>query len=93
MVDDDGNDIPIVEPEGGTLTGLTCDRRIRQQKFWAKYTVENCAGSEAPGKSSKSEAGKSSKSRASRSSKGKVTVTATTDDGTLVSSRILKCNK
>jgi hypothetical protein len=41
------------------------------------YEVENCAGSEAP----------------SRSSKDKVTVTATTEDGELVSSRILKCNK
>ena len=54
-----------------------CDRRVRQQKFMATYEVENCAGSEAP----------------DRRSKGRVTVTATTDDGKLVSSRTLKCNK
>jgi hypothetical protein len=72
MVDDDG-DVILDE----TREGLACDRRVGQKKFMATYEVENCAGSEAP----------------RRSSKGNVTVTATTDDGTLVSSRILKCNK
>ena len=43
----------------------------------ATYEVENCAGSEAP----------------ERRSKGNVTVTATTEDGELVSSRTLKCVK
>jgi hypothetical protein len=84
IVDDDDIDNPILDK---TRFGLTCDRRIRQQKFMATYKVENCAGSEAPGKSSK---GKGSKGR---SSKGKVTVTATTEDGQLIASRILKCNK
>jgi hypothetical protein len=72
MVDDDG-DVILDE----IRTGLTCDRRIRQQKFMAPYGVENCAGSEAP----------------SRSSAGRVTVTATTGDGKLVASRTLKCKK
>jgi len=72
MVDDDGD---IVFDK--TRPGLTCDRRIRQQKFMADYNVVNCAGSVAPIKSSK----------------GKVTVTATTDDGELVVSRTLKCKK
>jgi hypothetical protein len=72
MVDDDG-DVILDE----IRTGLTCDRRIRQQKFMATYEVENCAGSEAP----------------SRTSAGEVTVTATTDDGELVVSRTLKCKK
>jgi hypothetical protein len=72
MVDDDG-DVILDE----TRTGLTCDRRIRQQKFMASYEVENCAGSEAP----------------DRSSKGEVTVTATTEDGELVARRTLKCNR
>ena len=60
-----------------TRTDLTCDRRVGQEKFKATYEVENCADSEAP----------------SRSSKGNVTVIATTEDGELVSSRTLKCNK
>jgi len=60
-----------------TREGLKCDRRIGQEKFTATYEVENCAGSEAP----------------SRNSKGRVTVTATTEDGELVASRTLKCNK
>jgi hypothetical protein len=72
MVDDDGN---VILDE--TREGLTCNRRIGQEKFWVTYEVENCAGSEPP----------------ERRSKGNVTVTATTEDGTLVSSRILKCNK
>jgi len=72
MVDDDG-DVILDE----TREGLTCDRRVGQEKFMATYDVENCAGSEAP----------------DRSSKGEVTVTATTEDGELVSSRTLKCNK
>jgi hypothetical protein len=71
MVDDNGE---VILDE--TRTGLTCDRRIRQQKFMATYEVKHCAGSVAP----------------SRSSKGKVTVTATTDDGELIAERILKCN-
>jgi hypothetical protein len=70
MVDDDGD---VIMDE--TREGLTCDRRIGQEKFMATYEVENCAGSEAP----------------DRKSKGRVTVTATTDDGKLVSSRTLKC--
>jgi hypothetical protein len=80
MVDDSGDEFFREE-----RTGLTCDRRIRQQKFMATYNVENCAESKAPGKSSNG--------RANRSSKGEVTVTATTDDGELIASRILKCNK
>jgi hypothetical protein len=88
MVDDDG-DVILDE----TRTGLTCDRRIRQQKFMATYEVENCAGSEAPGESSKGNSEKNSKSRGNRNSKGNVTVTATTEDGELITSRILKCNK
>jgi len=72
MVDDDGD---VIMDE--TREGLTCNRRIGQEKFMATYEVENCAGSEAP----------------DRNSKGRVTVTATTDDGKLVSSRTLKCNK
>jgi hypothetical protein len=72
MVDDDG-DVILDE----TRTGLTCDRRIRQQEFMATYEVKHCAGSEAP----------------DRRSEGKVTVTATTEDGELIASRILKCNK
>jgi len=72
MVDDDG-DVILDE----TREGLTCNRRVGQEKFRATYEIENCAGSEAP----------------SRSSKGRVTVTATTDDGKLVSRRTLKCNK
>jgi hypothetical protein len=72
MVDDDGD---VIFDE--TRTDLTCNRRIRQEKFQVTYEVENCAGSVPP----------------SRSSKGEVTVTATTEDGTLVSSRTLKCNK
>jgi hypothetical protein len=72
MVDDD-DDVILDE----THEGLTCDRRIGQQKFMATYEVKNCAGSKAP----------------SRNSKGKVTVTATTDDGELVVIRTLKCNK
>ena len=71
MVDD--NDQVILDE---TRTGLTCNRRIGQQKFMATYEVENCAGSVAP----------------SRSSKGLVTVTATTDDGELIAKRTLKCN-
>jgi hypothetical protein len=72
MVDDDG-DVILDE----TRTGLTCDRRVGQEKFMATYEVENCAGSEAP----------------SRNSKGEVTVTATTEDGELIAERTLKCNK
>jgi hypothetical protein len=83
MVGPNGNDIPI--EGGGIRTGLTCDRRIRQEKFMATYTVDNCAESEPSGKSSKS------KSR--KSSKGDVTVTAMTDDGKLIATRTLKCNK
>jgi hypothetical protein len=72
MVDDDGDEIL-----NELRTGLTCDRRIRQEKFSATYDVENCADSVAP----------------TRRSKGKVTITATTEDGELVSSRTLKCKK
>jgi hypothetical protein len=60
-----------------TRTGLTCNRRVGREKFMVTYEVENCAGSEAP----------------RRHSKGKVTVTATTEDGELISRRTLKCNK
>jgi hypothetical protein len=92
MVDDDGDVILDV-----TRTDLTCDRRVGQKKFMATYEVENCAGSEDPEKSSKSNnaSDKSSKSnRASnRKSKGLVTVTATTEDGELIASRILMCLK
>jgi hypothetical protein len=73
MVDDDGD---LIFEE--TRSDLTCNRRIRQQKFMVEYDVENCEGSVAP----------------SRNSKGKVTVTATTTDGgELVSTRTLKCKK
>jgi hypothetical protein len=80
MVDDNG-DVILDE----TRTGLTCDRRVGQQKFMATYEVENCAGSEKPDRRSKG--------KVTRSSKGKVTVTATTEDGELIASRTLKCNK
>ena len=73
MEDDDGH---VIHDE--TYSGLTCDRRIRQQKFWVDYSVENCEGSVAP---------------EGRGSKGNVTVTATTEDGELVVERRLKCNK
>jgi hypothetical protein len=73
MEDDDGH---VIHDE--TYSGLKCDRRIRQQKFWVDYSVENCEGSVAPG---------------GRGSKGSVTVTATTEDGELVVERRLKCNK
>ncbi len=72
MVDDDG-DVILDE----TKTDLTCDRRIRQQKFMATYEVENCAESAAP----------------DRNSKGEVTITATTEDGELTAKRTLKCNR
>jgi hypothetical protein len=72
MVDDDG-DVILDE----TRTGLTCNRRIRRQKFMATYEVENCAGSVPP----------------ERNSVGEVTVTATTEDGELIASRTLKCRK
>ena len=96
MVDDDG-DIILDE----TRTGLTCDRRIGQQKFMATYEVENCAGSAAPGESSKDKANENSKGKANensnggskKNSKGDVTITATTEDGELIASRTLKCNK
>ena len=57
--------------------GLKCDRRIGQEKFMVEYDVENCEDSEAP----------------SKTSKGEVTVTATTEDGELIATRTLKCNK
>jgi hypothetical protein len=60
-----------------TRTGLKCDRRVDQEKFMVSYEVENCAGSEAP----------------RRKSNGEVTVTATTEDGELIASRVLKCKK
>jgi hypothetical protein len=60
-----------------TRTGLTCDRQIGQQKFVATYDVENCKDSAAP----------------KNVSKGNVTITATTEDGTLVASRTLQCRK
>ena len=43
----------------------------------ATYEVEDCEGSAA----------------LSRSSKNEIWVTATTEDGTLIASRTLKCNK
>jgi hypothetical protein len=99
MVDANGNDIPI--EGGGTRTGLTCDRRVGQQKFLATYTVENCAESEPSDKSSNGKANNNSKGKAHENSKGKtrksskseVTVTATTEDGELLAIRTLKCNK
>jgi hypothetical protein len=57
--------------------GLTCDRRLRQEKFMVDYEVEDCEGSVAP----------------NRSSKNEIKITATTEDGTLLASRNLKCNK
>jgi hypothetical protein len=96
MVDDDG-DVILDE----TRTGLTCDRRVGQEKFMATYEVENCAGSEAPGESSNGKADKNSNGKANKNSmgrgnknsKGNVTVTATTEDGELIAKRTLKCNK
>ena len=91
MMDDNGE---VILDE--TRTGLTCDRRIRQQKFMATYEVNNCATPDASDKSSKGNGASNKNSKAKkppRSSKGEVTVTATTEDGTLVSSRTLKCNK
>jgi hypothetical protein len=95
---DDNSDVPFFEE---TRTGLTCNRRVGQEKFWATYTVENCAGSEPSDKSSNGKsdknsngkADKSSKGRAHKSSKSQITVTATTEDGELIASRTLKCNK
>ncbi len=60
-----------------TRSDLKCDRRIGQEKFMVQYDVENCEDSEAPRKTSK----------------GRVRVTATTEDGTIVEDRTLKCNK
>jgi len=60
-----------------TRSDLKCDRRIGQEKFMVEYDVENCEDSEAP----------------SKTSKGNVRVTATTEDGTIVEDRTLKCNK
>jgi hypothetical protein len=54
-----------------------CDRRVRQQKFMATYIPEDCAGGVPP----------------IRRSTNEITVTAMTEDGTLVESRILKCKK
>jgi hypothetical protein len=72
MVDDGGDEFFRKE-----RTGLTCNRRIRQQKFMVDYDVDNCAELREPGKNSK----------------GEVTVTATTtDDGELIATRTLKCN-
>ena len=76
MVDNEGH--PIEVEDGGIRTGLTCDRRIGQEKFMVTYVVENCAGGKAP---------------VGRSSKGEVKITATTDDGELIVSRTLKCRK
>ena len=73
MVDDDGD---VIHDE--TYADLTCNRRIRQQKFMVDYGVENCEGSMPP---------------EGRNSKGNVTVTATTEDGELVAIRRLKCNR
>jgi len=56
---------------------LTCDRRLRQEKFMVDYEVEDCEGAVAP----------------RRSSKNEIKITATTEDGTLLASRNLKCNK
>ena len=74
MFDDGGHSIEV--EDDGTRTGLTCDRRIGQEKFLVTYVVENCAGGKAP---------------VGRSSKGEVKITATTDDGELIVSRTLKC--
>ena len=60
-----------------TRAGLTCDRLAGQEKFEATYTVRNCNDSMVP----------------ARNSKGEVTVTATTNDGELVSTRTLECNR
>jgi len=60
-----------------TRDGLTCDRRVGQETFMVDYGVENCAGSVAP----------------SRNSTNEVVVTATTEDGELVVSRTLRCNR
>jgi hypothetical protein len=58
---------------------LTCDRRLRQEKFMVHYEVEDCEGSIAP--------------TIRRTSKNEIKITATTEDGTLLASRNLKCNK
>ncbi len=77
------NDSSVVPFFEETRTGLTCDRRVGQEKFWATYTVDNCEGGVAP---------------VDRSSVGGVTVTATMHaDGTLidtlVAERTLKCKR
>jgi hypothetical protein len=73
MVNSDNGEVIFDE----THEDLTCDRRLRQEKFMVHYEVEDCEGSEAP----------------SRSSKNEIKITATTEDGTLLASRNLKCNK
>jgi hypothetical protein len=60
-----------------TRSDLKCDRRIGREKFLVEYDVENCEDSEAP----------------PRTSKGSVRITATTEDGTIVEYRTLKCKK
>jgi hypothetical protein len=73
MVNSDNDEVIFDE----THEDLTCDRRLRQEKFWVDYEVEDCEGSVAP----------------TRSSKNEIRITATTEDGKLLASRNLKCNK
>jgi hypothetical protein len=73
----------MVDDDGDVIleherAGLTCNRTVGTEAFEAYYTVLNCAGSEAP--------------TLHRGSRGDITVTATTEDGTLVVNRRLKCN-
>ncbi len=60
-----------------TRSGLTCNRRVGKEKFEVTYDVRHCAGSKSP----------------NRRSNGKVTITATTEDGELVATRTLKCKQ
>jgi len=73
MVDE--NDVVIHDE---LRPGLTCDRRVGQEKFMATYEPTSCAEFEGR----------------KRSSKADITIIATTGDGEpLISTRTLKCNK
>jgi hypothetical protein len=62
-----------------TRYDLTCNHAVGMESFTVDYDVVNCAGSDAPDRY--------------RGSKGEITVEATTEDGTLVVRRVLKCNQ
>jgi hypothetical protein len=73
----------IVDEHGVTILdetrkGLKYNRRVRQERFEVTYTADNCAGSNPSSR---------------RHSKSNVKITATTEDGKLNATRILKCKK